>query len=394
MRKTPAEVDALRRAGAAIDRVHAQVAEWLQGPAGPSARSVRDIADAILAEGHATVDFVIVGSGPNGASPHHELSDRVIEPGTRSWSTSAGRCRRLLLGLHPHLRRRRAGRRSSPATTRCCSARRTAACEAVRPGVTAESVDAAAREVIATAGYGELFIHRTGHGIGLETHEEPYIVAGNTEQLEPGMAFSVEPGIYRPGRARRPDRGHRRVHRGPGSNASTSRPASWSILGRPRAVDGPARAALPTHRGGARTCSRSTRRDRRRRSCAAGRRRASGRRRFPARRSAPWAGPGCSACPTRRSTAAAGSPTRSTCRCSRSSPRLADGRARASACTPSPASRWPPSAPPSSASDCCPTCSAASCWAPTACPSPTPARTRRRCDPGGRATATTTWSPA
>jgi Xaa-Pro aminopeptidase len=75
-----------------------------------------------------------------------------------------------------------------------------AACDHVRPGVTAESVDAAAREIIAAAGYGEYFVHRTGHGIGLETHEEPYIVAGNTEQLEPGMAFSIEPGIYLPAR--------------------------------------------------------------------------------------------------------------------------------------------------------------------------------------------------
>jgi Xaa-Pro aminopeptidase len=70
------------------------------------------------------------------------------------------------------------------------------ACEAVRPGVPAESVDAAAREPITAAGYGDAFFHRTGHGIGLETHEDPYIVAGNRELLEPGMAFSVEPGIY------------------------------------------------------------------------------------------------------------------------------------------------------------------------------------------------------
>ena len=71
-----------------------------------------------------------------------------------------------------------------------------AARAAVRPGVTPEAVDAAARDIIAAAGYGEQFIHRTGHGIGLETHEDPYIVAGNTEPLEAGMAFSVEPGIY------------------------------------------------------------------------------------------------------------------------------------------------------------------------------------------------------
>ena len=72
--------------------------------------------------------------------------------------------------------------------------------ESVRAGVTAESVDAAARGVIEDAGYGRWFIHRTGHGIGLEVHEPPWIVAGQKTVLEPGMVFSVEPGIYLPGR--------------------------------------------------------------------------------------------------------------------------------------------------------------------------------------------------
>ena len=102
-----------------------------------------------------------------------------------------------------------------------------AACAAVRPGVTAESVDAAARDLITAAGYGEAFIHRTGHGIGLETHEDPYIVAGNTEPLEPGMAFSVEPGIY-PGPARRADRGHRGLHRRRRRAAQPRPRATWS----------------------------------------------------------------------------------------------------------------------------------------------------------------------
>jgi Xaa-Pro aminopeptidase len=75
-----------------------------------------------------------------------------------------------------------------------------AAVAAVRPGVTAESIDAAARDLISEAGFGEQFIHRTGHGIGLDVHEEPYIIKGNGLLLEPGMAFSVEPGIYQPGR--------------------------------------------------------------------------------------------------------------------------------------------------------------------------------------------------
>ena len=199
IRKTPDEVEALRRAGAAIDRVHARVPEWLR--AGRTEREVgKDIADAIVAEGHVRVDFVIVGSGPNGASPHHELSDRVIQDGepvvvdiggTMPDGYCSDETRTYSVGEPP------AEFREFYAVL---LAAQVAACEHVRPGVTAESVDAAARDVITDAGYGEYFVHRTGHGIGLETHEEPYIVSGNTELLEPGMAFSVEPGIYLPGR--------------------------------------------------------------------------------------------------------------------------------------------------------------------------------------------------
>jgi Xaa-Pro aminopeptidase len=198
MRKSPDEVEALRRAGAAIDRVHARVHEWLRP--GRTEREVgRDIADAILAEGHVTVDFVIVGSGPNGASPHHELSDRVIEAGDQvvvdiGGTMPDGYCsdstRTYSLGAPPS---------SYAEFYDVLLAAQVAACEHVRPGVTCESVDAVARKVIEDAGYGDLFIHRTGHGIGLETHEEPYIVSGNAEVLEPGMAFSIEPGIYVPG---------------------------------------------------------------------------------------------------------------------------------------------------------------------------------------------------
>lgn len=199
MRKTPDEVEALRRAGAAIDRVHAQVPQWLR--AGRTEREVgQDIADAILAEGHVSVDFVIVGSGPNGASPHHELSDRVIQQGepvvvdiggTMPDGYCSDETRTYSVGEPPA---------EFAAYYEVLLAAQIAACEHVRPGVTCESVDAAARSVIADAGYGEFFMHRTGHGIGLETHEEPYIVTGNTEVLEPGMAFSIEPGIYLAGK--------------------------------------------------------------------------------------------------------------------------------------------------------------------------------------------------
>ena len=199
MRKSTAEVQALRSAGESIDRVHARMAEWLR--VGRTEREVgRDIADAIISEGHAQVDFVIVASGPNGASPHAEVSDRVIEVGDTvvvdiGGTTETGYCsdetRTYCLGDPPG---------DVMDYYAVLLRAQLAACEHVRPGVTAASVDEAARDIIAAAGHGEAFLHRTGHGIGLETHEEPYIVAGNNTVLEPGMAFSIEPGIYLPGR--------------------------------------------------------------------------------------------------------------------------------------------------------------------------------------------------
>jgi Xaa-Pro aminopeptidase len=195
IRKTPAEIAALRAAGAAIDRVHARVPGWLR--AGRTEREVAaDIAEAIAAEGHARADFVIVASGPNASSPHHEASGRVLTLGDVvvvdiGGTMPSGYCsdctRTYAIGTPPP------GFADYYAVLKDAQE---AACAAVRPGVSAEAVDAAAREPITAAGYGAQFIHRTGHGIGLETHEDPYIVAGNAEPLEPGMAFSVEPGIY------------------------------------------------------------------------------------------------------------------------------------------------------------------------------------------------------
>ena len=199
MRKSAAEVEALRRAGQAIDRVHQRVPGWLR--AGRTEAQVgRDIADAIVAEGHALVNFVIVAAGPNGASPHHRSGERVIAAGDPvvvdiGGTTADGYCsdetRTYVIGEPP------ADFLDYYAVLQRAQA---VACEAVRPGVTAAAVDAAARDVITAAGYGDYFIHRTGHGIGLEEHEEPWIVAGNDEVLRPGMAFSIEPGIYLPGR--------------------------------------------------------------------------------------------------------------------------------------------------------------------------------------------------
>jgi len=200
MRKSPVEVAALREAGQAIDRVHARMGEWLR--VGRTEREVAaGIADAILAEGHVQVDFIIVGSGPNGASPHHEVSDRVIQAGEPvvvdiGGTTEAGYCsdctRNYVAGgpvpaeyadYYAVLAQAQQAQR-----------------EHARPGVSAESVDRVGRQMIEDAGFGAAFMHRTGHGIGLETHEDPYIVEGNSLVLEPGMAFSIEPGIYLEGR--------------------------------------------------------------------------------------------------------------------------------------------------------------------------------------------------
>lgn len=197
--KSPAEVAALREAGQAIDRVHASVPGWLR--TGRTEQQVAaDISNAILAEGHSRTDFTIVASGPNGASPHHTASDRVLRAGDVvvvdiGGTMPSGYCsdctRTYVVGKPPD---------DFTAYYEVLKDAQDAACAAVRPGASAESVDAAAREPITAAGYGQFFLHRTGHGIGLETHEDPYIVAGNAEPLQPGHAFSVEPGIY-PGRS-------------------------------------------------------------------------------------------------------------------------------------------------------------------------------------------------
>ncbi len=198
--KSAAEIAELARAGAAIDRVHARMGDWLR--VGRTEAEVgADIAAAILAEGHVGVDFTIVGSGPNGASPHHELSDRRIEVGDLVVVDIGGA---LDTGYRSDCTRTYVVGAAPDGEVRewyaVLQAAQAAACAAVAPGVTAQDVDAAARALITDAGWGAAFIHRTGHGIGLDTHEAPYVVAGNDTALVPGMAFSVEPGIYLAGR--------------------------------------------------------------------------------------------------------------------------------------------------------------------------------------------------
>ena len=199
MIKDTHEIKALRAAGAAIDRVHAQVPQFLV-PGRTEAEVAADITNAIVAEGHSEAAFVIVGSGPHGADPHHECSDRELQAGDIVVVDIGGP---VEPGYNSDCTRTYSLGEPDPEVAEhyaVLQRAQSAAVAAVRPGVRAEAVDAAARDVLAQAGLAEYFVHRTGHGIGLSVHEEPYIVAGNSQPLAEGMAFSVEPGIYLPGR--------------------------------------------------------------------------------------------------------------------------------------------------------------------------------------------------
>jgi len=192
--KDATEVAALRAAAAAADRAMTAITgERLSGRT--EIEVARRIRELLLEAGHETAEFAIVASGSNAASPHHVAGDRVIGTGDAIvldiGGTLGGYCsdtsRTAFVGEPPP---------DFAALYEVLRAAQSAACDAVRPGVSASAVDGVARGIIADAGYGEAFLHRTGHGIGLETHEEPYIVASNEEPLVAGNAFSVEPGIY------------------------------------------------------------------------------------------------------------------------------------------------------------------------------------------------------
>jgi D-alanyl-D-alanine dipeptidase len=199
MRKDAAEIDALREVSESADRAYAQI---LGHPfAGRTEREIGvDLAELLRSQGHEEVGFTIVASGANGASPHHETGDRRIAVGDTVVLDFGGAMR----GYRSDITRTvhvgaKAGREEQKVHDTVRRAQE-AGYAAARRGASAESIDAAARRVIDDAGYGEYFVHRTGHGIGLDGHEHPYLVRGNQERLEAGMAFSIEPGIYLPGR--------------------------------------------------------------------------------------------------------------------------------------------------------------------------------------------------
>ena len=196
MHKDDAEIAALAAAGAAADRVAAQ----LQGGQIPlvgrtEAQVSADISARLLHEGHDVVNFAIVAAGENAASPHHHAGPRVIAAGDivlcDFGGTMNGYCSDITRCVHigePPADIARAWRDLQRAQE--------AGVMAGHLGATCESVDIAARSVLNDAGWGDYFIHRTGHGIGMEAHEEPYMASGNTLPIADGHAFSVEPGIY------------------------------------------------------------------------------------------------------------------------------------------------------------------------------------------------------
>jgi Xaa-Pro aminopeptidase len=203
--KDQAEVDALRRAADAVDRVAADLQSGAIPLVGRTEADVSaDLGRRIVAEGHQQVNFAIVAAGENAASPHHEAAHRVIREGdvvlcdfggTMLDADGVGYCSDITRCVHVG----EPPAEVAEAYAVLLEAQRAAAAAAT-VGTPCEAVDATARRIIADAGHGDRFIHRTGHGIGVEAHEDPYIVAGNAAPLAPGHAFSIEPGIYVPGR--------------------------------------------------------------------------------------------------------------------------------------------------------------------------------------------------
>jgi Xaa-Pro aminopeptidase len=195
--KDEQEIGLLKRAARAADEAFNRILATRLESLPETAVAAR-LAELLVETGHEAPAFTIVGSGPNGASPHHEPGPRQLQQGDAVVMDFGGRTG----GYHSDLSRTVAVGEPSgelPHIHEVVREAQEAAFQAVRPGVPAQEVDRTARRVIEEAGFGDRFIHRTGHGIGLEEHEPPYIVEGNEEPLRPGMCFSIEPGVYLPG---------------------------------------------------------------------------------------------------------------------------------------------------------------------------------------------------
>ena len=193
------ELERLAAAGGAADAAYRRILE-VEFAGRRESDVAADLSALLIQYGHSQVDFTVVGSGPNGANPHHEAGDRVIRTGDTVVLDFGG----LKDGYGSDTTRTVHVGTAVPAEVQkvhdIVRQAQQLAFEAVRPGVPCQEIDRVARRVITEAGYGEYFIHRTGHGIGTTTHEPPYMVEGELQPLVPGMCFSIEPGIYLPGR--------------------------------------------------------------------------------------------------------------------------------------------------------------------------------------------------
>ncbi len=198
IRKDPDELEKLSAVGAAADSVMERLRD-MPFAGRSEADLAAEISALLRAAGHDTVEFAIVASGPNGASPHHEPSQRVMSAGDLVVCDFGGSMAGYQSDTTRTFRVGGVGAEEQDAYEALREAQQ-AAFDAVRPGVTCGEIDRTARTVLDGAGWGEYFIHRVGHGIGLDVHEEPYLVEGNATMLETGMVFSIEPGVYVPGR--------------------------------------------------------------------------------------------------------------------------------------------------------------------------------------------------
>ncbi|MCX4753396.1 aminopeptidase P family protein [Kitasatospora purpeofusca] len=197
--KGPDELERLAAAGGAADAAYRGILE-VEFAGRRETDVAADLSALLIQYGHSQVDFTVVGSGPNGANPHHEAGERIIGTGDTvvldfgglkdGYGSDTTRTVHVGTDVPDEVRKVHDVVRQAQQT----------AFEAVRPGIACQEIDRIARRVITEAGYGEYFIHRTGHGIGITTHEPPYLVEGEQQPLVPGMCFSIEPGVYLPGR--------------------------------------------------------------------------------------------------------------------------------------------------------------------------------------------------
>jgi Xaa-Pro aminopeptidase len=197
MRKSPEELEVIKRSGRQADQAVRDA--WTACRVGASEQEIAEVARASFKRSGADdVLFTLVASGPNGAFPHHHASNRTLRPGDSVTMDFGGRSegyasditRTAFIGTPPP---------KYLEVHRTVEAAVVAGMAAARPSSPLRDVDLAARGVIERAGYGEYFVHRVGHGLGLTGHELPSVTHLNTDPIEEGMVFSVEPGIYLPG---------------------------------------------------------------------------------------------------------------------------------------------------------------------------------------------------